>query len=589
MKKPTLSTTSVAALLTISLFATAQAGEDALMQAMRDEMARTVEQLRMEDLEAPYFVSYTVRDTVQMSAQASFGALLASGENRGRSLQVELRVGDPSFDNTNFNFGPGVASATLPLEDDAVEIRRQIWIATDAAYKRALEGIAAKRAALKNQTRSEDLADFSAAEPFTYSEEPSQDLPALLAIESLARRLSELFTRMPEIKESSAHASARRQRTYYLNSEGAYFIRNDPSASVRAIAQTQALDGTALHDFVAAYGNTWEEVADENGLTGQVTSMGQALAARRSAPAIDDYIGPVLFEGQAAAELLAQVLAPRLAGIRLPDTAGGFAGLFGSTRNPFLDKIGARVLARSLSLVDDPTRLGGGFIGGRAVDDDGVPTRVTSLVENGILRTLLTTRNPVRGIDGSTGSRRGPGPAPSNLLLTTRQGMSREELLAELMLLVEESQAEYGIIVRRLGNASVRPPAGPMDIAFLMMRGSQQSRVENAKLAYKVYPDGREELIQKAEFTAITDSLFKEVVAASESSTVYTFGSSGFGLGIGISFGGPVVSMQIGGPGGSGNFVSVSVPDLLFEEVTLRKPAGNVPHPPVADHPFFGE
>ena len=356
MKKPTLSTTSVAALLTISLFATAQAGEDALMQAMRDEMARTVEQLRMEDLEAPYFVSYTVRDKVQMSAQASFGALLASGENRGRSLQVELRVGDPSFDNTNFTFGPGVASATLPLEDDAVEIRRQIWIATDAAYKRALEGIAAKRAALKNQTRSEDLADFSAAEPFTYSEEPSQNLPALLAMESLARRLSELFTRMPEIKESSAQASARHQRTYYLNSEGSYFIRNDPSASVSAIAQTQAPDGTALHDFVAAYGNTWDEVADEDGLTGQVISMGQALAARRSAPAIDDYIGPVLFEGQAAAELLAQVLAPRLSGIRLPDTPGGFAGLFGSTRNPFLDKIGARVLARSLSLVDDPTR-----------------------------------------------------------------------------------------------------------------------------------------------------------------------------------------------------------------------------------------
>ena len=168
--------------------------------------------------------------------------------------------------------------------------------------------------------------------------------------------------------------------------------------------------------------------------------------------------------------------------------------------------------------------------------------------------------------------------------------MSREELLAELMLLVEEkSRPSTGSScgaseIRAFGHPRVR-----WILHFLMMRGSQQSRVENAKLAYKVYPDGREELIQKAEFTAITDSLFKEVVAASESSTVYTFGSSGFGPGIGISFEGPAMSIQIGGPGGSGNFVSVSVPDLLFEEVTLRKPSGNVPHPPVADHPFFGE
>ena len=578
MKKPMPSATWIAALFSLCLLATAKADENVLMQAMRDEMARTLEQLQMEDLEAPYFVAYTVRDSVQMGTQARFGALLSSGENRGRSLMVELRVGDESFDNTNFRFGPSIGGAQLPLKDNVVEIRRQIWLATDSAYKRALESLAAKRAALQNETRSEELPDFSPAEPLTYSEEPGRNIPALSELQSLVRRLSELFTGMPEIMESSARAAVGHQRTYYLNSEGSSFIRNAPAAHLSVFAQTQAPDGTVLHDFVTAYGNTWDEIADEDAFTPRVTAMGQALAARRSAAAIDNYVGPVLFEGQAAAELFAQAFVPRLLGIRTPDVDPRFRRSFGPPGNPFLDKLGARVMARTLSLLDDPTQRGGGFLGGYAVDDEGVPAQATSLVENGMLKTLLTTRNPVRGIDGSSGNRRGLAPAPSNLLLTTRRGMSREEMLAELMLLVEESQAEYGIVVRRLGNPGFRPLSEIQSGFFRAFGagGQQQASIQNAKLAYKVFPDGREELIQKAEFAALADAVFKEIVAASESSTVYTFTYPQFGFGLGV-------------PGVVGHYVSVSVPDLLFEELTLRKPTGNVPHLPVASHPFFGE
>lgn len=585
MKMQTRSATWVAAVLSVCVLATAVAEEDVLMQAMRDEMTRTLENLQMEDLETPYFVSYTIRENAQMGAQANFGALVSSNENRSRGLTVELRVGNPSFDNTNFQFGPSIQGAGLPLDDNIVEIRRQIWLATDGAYKRALESLAAKRAALQNETRSEELGDFSPSERFSYSEEPKSELPDLAELESRARNLSELFTGMPEIGESSVVASAGYRRTYYLNSEGTWFVRNDPAASVGVTAQSQSPDGTELHDFVASYGNTWGEIADEGELTDRVTEMGKTLAMRRSAPSMEDYIGPVLFEGQAATELFAQVMVPRMIGVRTPDMPGGFRGFGVNAGNPFADKIGARVLARSLSLVDDPTRRGGGFLGGRAVDDEGVPTQITSLVENGILKTLLTSRNPVRGIDGSTGSRRGMGPAPSNLVLTTRRGMSREELLDELMLLVEERQAEYGIVVRRVGNPGFRPRTASMMSFFGGIPG--QTRVENAKLAYRVYPDGREELIQKAEFAGITDSLFKEVIAASDYSTVNTSGPGGAAGAAVITF--AFAGMPFGGFGGGGGAVSVSVPDLLFEEVTMRKPQGNVPKPPVASHPSFGE
>lgn len=581
MKKPTLSATWIVALLSISLLAAAKADEDALMQAMRTEMARTMELLRMENLEAPYFVAYTVRDMETMGTQASFGALMPSSENRSRHLTVEVRVGDASFDNTNFTFGPSIGFAALPLEDNVVELRRQIWMATDNAYKTALQGLAAKRAALQNEARNEELGDLSPAEPFTYSEEPIRDLPTLSEMQSLVSRISRLFTRTPDIMESSAGSAVRQQRMYYLNSEGTSFVRNNLGASLNVFAQTQAPDGTVLHDFVTAYGKHWDEIADEDALVERVSAMAQALSARRSAATVDNYIGPVLFEGQAAAELFAQVFMPRLLGLRIPERNPRFGASLSQFGNPFLDKLGARVMARSLSLSDNPTLRGGGFFGGYPVDDEGVPAQATSLIENGILKTLLTTRNPVRGIEGSTGNRRGMTPAPSNLLLTARRGMSSEELLDELMLLVEERQVEYGIVVRRLGNRGFRPPSdfGGGFFGGFALGGPQQPSIEGALLAYKVFPDGREELIRNAQFSAIADSVFKEIVAASESSTVYTFSSSSFS-----PFGGAVF---LGGSATSGSFVSVSVPDLLFEELSLRKPQGNLPRLPVAAHPFF--
>ena len=570
-----------AAMASLAMPSAAQeADEEVLMQAMRAELKRTMEDLVMEDLDRPYFVAYTVQDTELSGASAVFGALLPGPQNRTRQLTVDLRVGDATYDNTNFPFSRTPPSeATLPLENDVGELRRRIWLATDDAYKNALEALADKRAAFQNQTRSQDLGDLGPAEPFIYAEGTGPPLPPPGQIESLARDLSRLFTAMPEIMDSRVGIGLRRQRTYYVNSEGSSFWRNDPAAVVLAFAETRAPDGTVLHDFVLEGGTTWEEIADAEGLTGRINAMGRRIAARRVAADAERYIGPVLFEGQAAAELFTQVLVPRLLGWRRPEYPAGYTNNAGNLGNPFLDKIGARVMARTLNLRDDPTLRGNGFTGGFPVDDEGVPTRVTTLVENGILKTLLTTRNPIEGVDGSTGSFRGAGPAPSNLVLTSRNGLGREEMFAEMMLLVEERDGEYGIVVRRLGKPGIQSSSTRASIGS--RGGAGQISLQGPTLAFKVYPDGREELLRQAEFAAVTDTIFKEIVAASASTTVYsTYDRYRATRSVPRrSFaGGPTVTMHL---------FSVSVPDLLVEELTVRAPSGNLPHPPIAAHPFF--
>ena len=561
-----------------------------VMQAMRDELGRSMQALQMARMEKPYFLSYRIDDIQGEQAIASFGALTDATRSRSRMLSVEVRVGSPELDNTNFmpsrvGGTPAVRTIPLPLDDDYKELRRQLWLTTDSAYKYALETLAKKRAALQNRTR-EEIPDFVAEEPHTNFDrlpssdgEPSVDHAAV--IEPLARDLSAVFKETAGIDASQARARAYTRRTFYVNSEGTAFTDHRPSVLVEALAKTQAPDGTVLQDFETFYGGNWAELPDANALADHVRRMAMALVNRRDAAVVERYSGPVLFEGQAAAELFAQVLAPRLLAIRVPVAEDARMESFTATlRNPFEDKIGARVLPRDLSVLDDPTLATFGDVplhGGYLVDNDGMPAAPTALIENGVLKTLLSTRNPIAGIDHSTGNRRMTGlPLPSNLLVTARRGMTADELREEFMLLINERGNEFGIVVRRLANPMVK-----LDRSDAAGRPRGEVAVDRLTRAFKVYPDGHEEPIRKAELSGISESDFKDIVAVSDTSTSYTLN---FVPTIAYSL---MATTAQYGAAGTQPAVSITIPDLLFEELTLRKPAGNVPLPPVASHPYF--
>ncbi len=196
-------------LVTISV----EAGDDVVLKAMKDELARSMQKLQLEKLEKPYFIAYRVNEVAATGASASFGSLLStSTPSRTRGLSVEVRVGDYAFDNTNFFAAPSFASGPigsvfagsfqLPLEDDYQAIRRQIWLATDAAYKKAVEDLSKKRAALQNKTRSEDLHDFSRVDAATLTATTTAAEFNRPEAEALVRELSAAFRAMPDVFSS---------------------------------------------------------------------------------------------------------------------------------------------------------------------------------------------------------------------------------------------------------------------------------------------------------------------------------------------------------------------------------------------------
>jgi microcin-processing metallopeptidase PmbA/TldD-like protein len=582
-----------------------QTAQDPVSRAMRDELARSMAELRLDTLPKPYFVAYRVDDIEAADAAASLGGLVRGTATRTRRLRVELRVGDYEFDNSNFMGMPGPTlsmlsglrgGALLPLDNQYQEIRRQLWLATDGAYKRAVEQLAQKRAALQNQTRSERLPDFAREPPVVMSDVVSAAPLDTAAATALVRALSATFRAFPEVYSSGVAWSGGVVRTRYLNSEGSAFTRSSPWLVLRIHAATQAVDGMPLADAVAIYAGTPSDLPGREKLIDSVRALATRLTRLRQTPVAEVYNGPVLFEGDAAGELVNQVFAPRLVAARRPMAANPMMERFAArAESPFLDQIGGRVLPTFLSVVDNPTltRYEGHSIGGYRVDDDAVAARETRLVDHGILQTLLSTRVPVRGIAHSTGNRWGAGAVVSNLVVTvdSEGGVSDQALRADLLKRAAARGRPYAVVVRRLANPASLALSDPMELLAIMGdmgEDADESPALQATVAVKLFPDGHEEPIRNGAVSGVTAASFKDIVAASQSRTVYTSSFHSVGgmfaaFGAGGGGGGMNLQMMSAGLGYAASYV---VPSFLFEDVTVKGPSGDRPKPPLSSPPW---
>ena len=122
----------------------AEAASDPILRALQAELTRSKAQLKMDNVDSPFYIEYRVFDVEQFDASAAFGALRDQNRTRLRLLRAVVRLGDYKLDSF-FNAGQGI-SDILPLDNDELAIRHQVWLATDQAYKRASEAFSNKKA-----------------------------------------------------------------------------------------------------------------------------------------------------------------------------------------------------------------------------------------------------------------------------------------------------------------------------------------------------------------------------------------------------------------------------------------------------------
>lgn len=559
-----------------------QAPGDPLLRAMRDELARS-RGLKMLSLEAPYFIEYSIDDGNSFDASASLGGLVSVRHDRFRVPEIHVRVGDYKFDNTNylgsgFHFGTHYDIERFPLDDSYEVQRRFLWLATDSAYKSAVEAIARKRAALKNVEVSEPLDDFAKAEPLKMTRDLRHTPLDEEAWIGRVRDLSALFKAYPALRFSSVALNAVETAHYYLNSEGTEVRLPENLIFLLARAEAQAPDGMLLHDAVLFHAMDFNRMPSEPALRRAVMALAAGLHELAGAPKGDDYSGPVLFEGAAAPQLFAEVLGGNLALTRRPVMEPG--------RNHFArvseleGRLGSRILPEWMDVVDDPTQKewhGRPLFGSYQVDREGVAPLPLTLVQKGVLKAFLLTRQPVEGSAGSNGRARLPGgfganaAAISNLFVRASESSPAADLKRTLMDLCRQRGKPFGVIVRKLDFPS---SASFGEVRRLLTDAAQAGGhfVSAPVLAYRVFPDGREELMRGLRFRGLDVRSLKDIVAAGDDSNMFEFLNNQAPMAL------------IGGAGYVAQSAAIA-PSVIVDDLDLRLADEELPKPPIVPPP----
>jgi TldD protein len=605
MKRTLLSVVLI--LLSVTIFnsttnaAQATQDNDQTLRAMRAEMARSKTRLELkipgtDDPVRPYYVEYRLLDLEVREVVAEFGALLTSTHTRNRFMKVEARVGNYKLDSSNFVSDEGFrgfigSTGSVGIDRDYNSLRQDLWIATDQAFKEAVETYSRKRAYLSSLARQSDIDDFSQAEPL-------QQIEPLVAPDwtnrnwdQEARDSSAALRAFPQVNESRVTYYLVYATEYLLTSEGTEIRANRSFAAIEAGLESLADDGMPLNNFYAAYAPKPADVPGVDAVRKNLNVAGSELMALRAAPTAQDYTGPVLFQARAAAPLLAQILGPAMNGARPPLAFQPvmeqlLTGLGG--KSDWVGRIGARVLPPSVTLVDDPGAKdfrGAPLMGKFTVDEEGVRAQKVTVVENGNIKELLMSRRPGPDSDKSNGHGRAAflndaKPTMSNLFFTSTDTLSPAELKKKFL---DECRAEklpYCIEVRQMDNPSLSL-LHQEDFSELLASfgGGAGTGDRLPLLVYKVYPqDGREEMIRGSRIVGLNTRALRNLGGVGNDNFVYNYMQSQVN-----GFAGTALGAY--GSANGGLPASIVAPSLLFEEVEVRGARGEPKRLPLLPAP----
>jgi predicted Zn-dependent protease len=517
---------------TLGSFALAEAPPpaDPILTAMQQELAREKSDLVIPGMQRPYFIQYRLEDIHTYDAIASYGALTRESENHQRVVRVEVRIGNETSDSSSAR---GDGSLELaPADGDPAALKYALWSATDDAYKNALRAYAAKQATLKTFQSAPTANDFTPAKAVTLIE-PTATLT--LDREDWKHRLIEasgLFDRSPEtrsfadaVQYSSASINALVVNRYTVNTDGTVLRHGYSGYSESVSVGGQAPDGMDLGRSNGSVATTAAGLESAAALNKRTIDDLISFNELRHAPTVDpeDYHGPVLFSGDASADVFNRLFVPNVEADR-PDI-----GTSARTQGMYQSSFKTPILPTFLSVVDDPTLHsfeGHSLLGAYKIDDEGVTVEPVDVVVHGKLMNYLIGRQPVKDFPESDGHGRaalgqGAHPRAGVIVIKSSDPLSADALRAKLLALAREQGRDVYEVETMNGELVPR-------------------------LLYRVSPDGKRTLVRGAIFDELDQRAIRSGILAAG--------------------GKPYIAQQVG------MLPETTIaPELLFADITVKR------------------
>ena len=522
--------------------------QDIIAQSIKKEVDRSLAGLKKDNLQPPFFISYTLRDGNRIQMTSSNGGLASYYAFPYRDYNPRILIGDYQLTDENFETQRGGTPGT-PLGAEANEegIRYTMWRNIDPLYKRAAETYEQKTSALKQielPEKDRELPDWDQA-PVVKQIFPDKEIN--MEVDYYVKYLNELSAILAESTPnlySNISLEINQSTIYFYNTEGTeYRIPYNFVFLGAHIVQKDEKGMDSRSGWTYCWGDPKELFTPEE-FKKEARRIASVLEGVLSAKKLEEtYSGPVLFEGDAVKTAFYDNFFSQgfslVANRKMLNASGQAMG-----GNSLEEMIGKRITASGISVEDltgTPEYNGCPLLGYSPIDAQGVvPAERTVLIEDGVLKTLLNDRVPTDKVRHSTGhllhlavagNRKNTGV----VRMTHSNTKKKEELRDELLRLAQKDGYEYAYIVKTINGDSPE--------------------------LYRLYPDGKEERLLNARINNYNNESFKKVILTSSEEKVHNMID--------------------------GNKVSIIVPEsILFEELQIQNNGmQNFSRPPLVPRP----
>ena len=535
-----------------------------VLDTLQTELERSRSELRMEDYQPPYFISYLMQSVKKHEITARYGALYGSRSKVESTLLPEVRVGDYRFDNvadSQIPFDIDSPDQTYysefgPIDFSAEALRTSLWLLTDQHYKQAVFAFQKRRGDRVYKVpdpKQDAIASFSKEPASRFLAKPVRNDFDVQRWEKIAVKLSERIAKHADFLESGVRVDARHVTMYYVNTEGTKIIEENTYYSIIASAFARAKDGAMLDHSVSIHVRDEQQFPSFEKLVGRIDGMCEELQALAKAETLDPYTGPAILEAQAAGVLFHEVIGHRLEGERQSSQEEG---------RTFQGRQGQKILPEFLSVEDDPTLVSWTdktpLNGAYRYDSEGVQAQRAELITDGILKGFLMSRTPIEGFSRSNGHGRSDGLSRprarmANTIVRSSKAVNEKRLKAMLIEEIRERGKPYGLRIRDMSGGDTNTST----YGYQAFRGVP-------RLVYKVFPDGSEELVRGVEMVGTPLASIGKILATGDDDEVFN-----------------------GYCGAESGYVPVSVvaPSMLIGEIELQRKSERKAKPPILPAP----
>ncbi len=531
----------------------------AILNLMKAENQRWMATLSQQQDAPAYYLGYQVyeRRTIVLSTEG--GALISDADETNRWLDVEVRVGSPALDNThplsdeqqNQLNTPMVRRGIIPFGADDQAVRNYLWLETDRRYREAKMALRVVQVDKSVTAQNDSPPDFA----------PSQAREYIAPVAQLNFDKADWIQRLRECSRKAFRGAATRascrldiqlNSVYFVNSEGTVLQQSWPTSNLSVSVGVKADDGMPLSRLEQRFAPTPAELPRGKDIDALIDAVTTDLDDLHQSPVVDPYVGPAILQGRAAAVFFHEVFGHRIEGHRQKERTSG---------QTFASKVGEQIMPSWLSVYDDPTisLLNGTPLNGfYRFDDEGVPGQRAELVKGGTLVGFIMSRDPIRGFSQSNGhGRKEPGRSPvsrqGNLVVHAERSLPYSELESALIDEVKRQDKPFGMVFTDISGGFTNTT-----------RFLPQAFKVNPVMAYRLYPDGRRELVRGVDIVGTPLTALASIMAASREVE---------------SFNGTCGAESGWVP------VSASAPSLLLRNLEIERGFQGVDRPPVLPAP----